>query len=706
MFPIDRQQPNCPHNEIFGAAVAGHVIQVTQILTQTPQILDGCFFSGGIGYICTVNPSVMLKFRFLLILLWCLAQGDVCAQQPVIDSLKRVLGVTRIDTARVNLYNALAHQYRESNPDSTQFFARKALALSVPVQYRWGTGNAHLNMGNAQVILSQYPKALDHFTRAQRELKALQGSEHRTRIDNALARAYASAGVVYSEQNNYSRALEQYFKALKTYQKTGHRQGIAKAYNNIAVVYKSEGNFEKALSYLEKAYGIQRAIGEQSAPVTLTNLGAIYAQMGNGLKALEYYKKAEKMFTADNKRGQALLYNYLGDYFRTVRQPAPAREYYSKAIALYRALDNRFGTALVLYNTALLEDALGNTSGALALAVESLGLATAIGTLDQIAQSEKLASDLYAKLGEPTQALAHFKAYVSAKDSLENRENAKKSVRAEMDFEYEKKEALYKEQAKRHQQFLLFLIIGGLLLLTLIFVTYNRLQIKRRLTLQKEVAEYEQKALHLQMNPHFVFNCLGSISSFIVQNGTDSAIRYLSKFSKLMRLTLEYSKGSLIPIDKEIEGLRNYLELEQLRFNQKFHFAISASGEIEDDMALPPLLIQPFVENAILHGMVPKEGEGSIKVRFDVRGNQLVCMITDDGIGYQKSRALKEKSVTAHQSMALDITKKRLEMMEATTSQSAQVTIEETKDGNGQPTGTRVTISLPIQYTSDTKIRI
>jgi LytS/YehU family sensor histidine kinase len=281
---------------------------------------------------------------------------------------------------------------------------------------------------------------------------------------------------------------------------------------------------------------------------------------------------------------------------------------------------------------------------------------------------------------------------------MKNEENDKKFLRSEMNFEYEKREAILVEKNKSQNQLILFSIIGGLLLLGLIFVTYNRMQVKKRLTLQKEVAEYEQKALHLQMNPHFVFNCLGSISSFIVQNGTDSAIKYLSKFSKLMRLTLEYSKGSLIPVDKEIESLQNYLELEQLRFNNKFEFTIHSSTAIEDDMALPPLLIQPFVENAILHGMVPKEGNGKIEVNFNVINNQLICTIIDDGIGFNKSKELKENSVKAHQSMALEITKKRLEMMENTTSKKSEVKIEELKDANGNPCGTKVELNLPLQY--------
>ncbi len=176
---------------------------------------------------------------------------------------------------------------------------------------------------------------------------------------------------------------------------------------------------------------------------------------------------------------------------------------------------------------------------------------------------------------------------------MANAENIRNSVRAEMNFEFEKKEAIqkkehekrelvYEEQSKRHQQQIFFIILFILLVFGIVFLIYNRLQLKKTLTLQKELAEYEQKALHLQMNPHFVFNCLGSISSFIVQNGTDLAIKYLLKFSKLMRLTLEYSKEALIPIDKEIESLQNYLELEQLRFNNRFTFSIFKADDISD----------------------------------------------------------------------------------------------------------------------------
>lgn len=167
-----------------------------------------------------------------------------------------------------------------------------------------------------------------------------------------------------------------------------------------------------------------------------------------------------------------------------------------------------------------------------------------------------------------------------------------------------------------------------------------------------------------------------------------------------MRLTLEYSKESLIPIDKEIEGLQNYLELEQLRFNQMFDFTISKDPNIEDDMAIPPLLLQPFVENAIIHGIIPKKEKGFITIDFKLERDKMICTVTDDGIGFSKSKQMKENSVTVHKSMALEITRKRLEVIQAFTAKTSQVEISELLNTKGEITGTKIILNLPIQYVS------
>jgi tetratricopeptide (TPR) repeat protein len=629
-----------------------------------------------------------------------LLAGQNCwPQQPAIDSLKRVYKTAKADTAKVGVLNHLAAEFREINPDSVSFYANKALQLSAKLDYSPGQANAEFNLGNASIILGNYPKAKSHFEKAKTIFKSLLEKEEGNKtFIYGLARCYSGLGVIFSQEGNYYESLDNYQNGLELYQKINHTSSISKSYNNIGILYKSRGNNEKALEYFKKALKIQAEIGEQSMPVTLTNIGVIYFEGNKLQQAYSYYAKAEKLFkTIENKRGSALLQNYWGDYYIKTKADDKAEKHYSKALEMYESIQNKFGASLALYNLGTLYFGQKKYGQAMPLAVQSLGYAKEIGILDQIYHSEKLLSDIYDAQNQPALALQHYKNYIIARDSLNTMESTKKFDRAEMDFEYQKKEALYQEKNKRQNLLLIFSIVGIGLLIGLIFLVINRQQVKRRLTLQKEVAEYEQKALHLQMNPHFVFNCLGSISSFIVQNGTDSALKYLSKFSKLMRLTLEYSKDTLIPIDKEIESLQNYLELEQLRFHDKFEFIIKSSEKVEFNMGLPPLLVQPFVENAILHGLVPKEGAGLIIVNFDVEDSQLVCTISDNGIGITKSAAIKENSMKAHKSMALEITKKRLEIMEATISKSAQIDIKEIEENNAV-TGTQVTLRLPIQY--------
>ncbi len=636
----------------------------------------------------------------------------VCSQPKTIDSLNKALGQARNDIDRSRLLNEVAGQYRQSDPKKMLDFANQALGLSQKINYKLAEGNAYLNLGNANIILGNYPQALRNFSNAQsvfeKEAETADGKE----IKNGLARAYGSIGIVFSEQSNYAKALQYHLKAVKIYESLNDLDRCARIYNNIGIVYKAQGDNFRALEYYIKCLKLQEKIADPTTAITLTNIGNIYFDQKNYPKASEYYGKAKRLFEAyPNPRGLGELYNNIGLYHKNTGNPDKALENYNLALAAFDSIGDKFGASDTYAFIGEFYYEKKNYGEALKYTDKSLALARELNIMERIQDSEKKLSEIYAAMNNPAEALAHYKLFDIARDSVSNYENIRNSVRAEMNFEFDKKQALQKkeqekrevvftEQAKRHKMQIVFVTLFILLLFGIVFLIYNRLQLKKTLTLQKELAEYEQKALHLQMNPHFVFNCLGSISSFIVQNGTDSAIKYLSKFSKLMRLTLEYSKESLIPIDREIESLQNYLELEQLRFNNVFAFSIAKSKDIEDDMALPPLLLQPFVENAIIHGLIPKKEAGNIGIDFSIAGETLVCTITDDGIGFDKSQELKENLVNVHKSMALDITRKRLEMMEAYTAKTSHVDIGELKNENGEPAGTKVVLKLPIQYIS------
>ena len=251
----------------------------------------------------------------------------------------------------------------------------------------------------------------------------------------------------------------------------------------------------------------------------------------------------------------------------------------------------------------------------------------------------------------------------------------------------------------------LWFIFGVILTILLIFWYLISLRIKRikqknrieqeKLKMEKSILELEQKASRLQMNPHFIFNSLNSIQGFIAVNDSFQAKKYLAKFARLMRLILENSGEEYIPLSNEIFILENYLELEKLSLNQKFEFEIKVAENIDkEEIEIPPMLIQPFVENAVLHGIRPLKDKGFIKINFSSDDNILTCEIIDNGIG--REQALKNKLKKAHKSSGIDVTKKRLEQIIYETKQSGGIEIIDLKDSDEKPIGTKVVLRIPV----------
>jgi tetratricopeptide (TPR) repeat protein len=648
----------------------------------------------------------------LLLVSFLLLFTIVYPQDKVIDSLTIRLENTKNKTDKAALLNAISDQYKYSgNTEKMIEFATKALRLSENNLSKIQEGNAYLNLVNANIISSNYREALKYCLAGQVIFENEIGTtiSEKKDIKKGLAKAYGSAGIVFSETNNFSKAIEFCLKSVKLYEELKDEQKCATLYNNLGVNYKRQIREPKALEYFFKALKIQEKLKDTNVGVTYTNIANCYMTQNKLSDSFNFFQKAKKSIEANpNPRALGEWYNSMGSYHNIKNEKSEAIVNWNLGIKTLESIDDKFGKSFLYYNLGKFYFDKNELKLALINANKSLELAQQMKATDQISYSEKLLSDIYRKQNKNDLSYYHFEKYSSAKDSILNEENLRESLELSMNYELEKKELLQKEKfekqdllkkedSKRNKIKLLFAGIIGLLLAGFGFLIYNRLQLKKNLTLQKDVAEYEQKALHLQMNPHFVFNCLGSISSFIVQNGTESAVTYLAKFSKLMRLTLEYSQEALIPIDKEIESLQNYLELEQLRFNHRFEFTIHKSDAIEDDMGLPPLLIQPFVENAIIHGLIPKKDFGKIEIEFFIEKEQLLCTIFDNGIGFNKSKEEKEHSVEMHKSMALNITKKRLEMIAAKTAKKAHVKITELSTSE-QILGTKVLLTLPIQY--------
>ena len=175
--------------------------------------------------------------------------------------------------------------------------------------------------------------------------------------------------------------------------------------------------------------------------------------------------------------------------------------------------------------------------------------------------------------------------------------------------------------------------------------------------LQQQKSVLEMQILRAQMNPHFIFNSLNSINRFILQNNKSQASEYLTKFSRLVRLILQNSQASLISLESELESLKLYLELEALRFNYHFTYRITVPKELDIEvLKVPPLIIQPYAENAIWHGLMQKEEKGQLDIEITMENDHLCYKIADDGIGRKAAEAAASKSATRHKSMGLQIT--------------------------------------------------
>ena len=215
--------------------------------------------------------------------------------------------------------------------------------------------------------------------------------------------------------------------------------------------------------------------------------------------------------------------------------------------------------------------------------------------------------------------------------------------------------------------------------------------------LKQKATELEMQALRAQMNPHFIFNSLNSINRFILQNNRLQASEYLTKFSKLVRMILQNSQASLITLESELESLGLYLEMEALRFNYHFDYKISVPKDLDIEvLKVPPLIIQPYVENAIWHGLMHKEEKGQLDIEVSQEDDHLYFKITDNGIGRKKASELASKSATKHKSMGLRITANRIAMMQQSGEEESPVTINDLVEPDGTAAGTEVIIKMPV----------
>jgi sensor histidine kinase YesM len=220
---------------------------------------------------------------------------------------------------------------------------------------------------------------------------------------------------------------------------------------------------------------------------------------------------------------------------------------------------------------------------------------------------------------------------------------------------------------------------------------------RKRLRAEQKTIVMEQRLLRAQMNPHFLFNSLASIQNYIINEKTDQASIYLSRFSQLVRNILDNSVEEYVPLEKEIETVQNYLELQKVRYAGKFDYKIDIDIAIDTEIVqIPPMLTQPFIENSIEHGIKYRETPGLIDVRFLFEDGLIRIEVEDDGVGRAKAHEIEMKQKIKHRSLATSITHDRLKLINKKLKRKIHLEITDLKDASGNDCGTRVTFGIPI----------
>lgn len=515
---------------------------------------------------------------------------------------------------------------------------------------------------------------------------------------------------------------------------------------NIATTYQWFGYFNTAIRYFNIAIkGNQARKNKGGLGIALANLGLLYNEIEDDVKAISTSKEALQYLEGDPMPYTQTAQN-VADFYCNMDQYDSARKYLDLAIATEKKMNNpeiRVGTnntlTLILlgekkydeaatilqkntellagtdnrwsltknhFNFARLDTSLHRYSSAKEHLLQALTLSKEnAASVLQVIALQNLA-DVSKKLVQFEEALKYQSQYIQLKDSLSNEKNkasladlevSYKTVQKEQQIELLQKENQLKTLQLSYSLQKLLLSVGGLLTLLIIggIIFYQRNQ-KLKLKVQKEKAELETKIMRLQMNPHFIFNSLNSIENFIMQNEKRLASDYLNKFARLIRLILDSSRTEVVPLAKDMEALQLYIDLEQLRFSNKFSYKTEVDPALlGGDYQVPSLLIQPYVENAIVHGIAHSEAENlQLTIRAKLENETIYYVVEDNGVGRLKAAAYNHQNKPYHESIGLSITEERVRLFNNEKDSSQSVRITDLYDENQTASGTRVEINL------------
>ena len=627
-----------------------------------------------------------------------------------IDSLKTLLQEEPHDSIKIDHYISLHRAFITEDTTQAMEYLQMAISLSERIDDRKRLCRAYLQLCNYSWKRGELQQAKNALNMIEQQLPF---------VDDAKIKAtfFMERGIVHYSEGTYDDAVNSFFKAIPFYEALGDTIGVSKLYSNIGIAYWQLDALDQALEYYEKAL----KTSSDSEGRFLGNIGLIYRAKGDYDKALEYYLRSLEINKKNGfDRDVSINLQNIGVLYQNKEEYQLALKYFTESNELSNSIDDKNGILYTNHAIASIHGKLGNYQEAISRLDQSLQMAKNLNVKEEVKNVYLSLSETYEKMGSFLPALENRKFYETWEDSIANENHLNRVKELETRYETAKKNEeiailtktneLQEADAERRATWNKVLFGGMIFLATLgglvLFIIRQRFKNQQLVAAKNEeiktarfkqqLSELEMKALRAQMNPHFIFNCMNSINRMILSEDGDDASRYLTKFSKLIRLMLENSENPIVSLEDELVMLESYIELESLRFKGKISYRISVDDAIDKERTqIPSMVLQPFIENAIWHGLMHKDGEGLINITIKEEDDVLRCMIEDNGVGREKALELQAKTLLNHQSMGLQITEERLRLLNSRELQDL-IRITDLKDNVNRALGTRVDIRIPL----------
>ncbi|TKD67261.1 tetratricopeptide repeat protein [Flavobacterium sp. ASW18X] len=551
---------------------------------------------------------------------------------------------------------------------------------------------------------SDYKKAITYHEEALALSKDIKNTSLTINSLNMLGVVYRRMDAVKTALDYNQRALEM---ADTVKNKTHHiYRSINISLNCIGNIYQSLEQYDLAIDYFQRALKSEGDLGNKlGLAINNQNIGDCYEYKGDLETALDYNRRSLAINDEmDNTYGRIICKNSIAQIYLKQQQPKAAKDLLEQLVEPIKNIGDKFIWSNVMINLGWANMELGAINVAEKYMLDGLGMAVDKNITGQIIYGNKLLSELETKRKNYEKALTYFKAAERIESDVKNGQNLryindlitrydaerKANEIAELNAENE----LINLRLRKNQTTILISTLLVILVITILLIMYRN----RQSNYEKRVIGLEQNMLRSQMNPHFLFNSLNSIKLYIINNDKKNAVHYLNKFSKLVRRILDGSTLKETTLAEELETVDLYINIENIRFSEEISYEVVIKDDLNpENIKIPSLLLQPFLENAIWHGLSSKEGFKKITVTVEkLNDYHITLSIMDNGVGRAKSQKIKEKRVIKRKSVGIDITKERLANFSKDYQHGYSVNIIDLYDEKSNPSGTKVVLEIPI----------